>query len=72
MGRPFSKLYSVYDRKTGQPLVICGTSEEVVKALGLKRNSLYVAIWREKQGTHQPTKYEIFEDDPMTEEELEE
>ena len=70
MGRPFSKLYSVYDRKTGRPLIICGTSEDVAQALGIKRNSLYVAIWREKRETNQPTKYEIFEDEPMTEEEL--
>ena len=69
-GRPFAKLYSVYDRKTGLPLVICGTSEEVAKDLGIKRNSFYIAIRREKLGLCQPTKYEIFEDEPMTEEEL--
>ena len=69
-GRPFAKRYSVYDRRTDKPLVICATSEEVVQALGIKRNSFYIALRRERLGLHRPTKYEIFEDEPMTEEEL--
>lgn len=69
-GRPFAKRYSVYEHGTDRPLIIGGTSEEVVQALGIKRNSFYIALRRAKLGLHQPTKYDIYEDEPMTEEEL--
>lgn len=64
----FTQYYSVYDRKTDQPVIIHGTAPECAKAMGVTRNTFYHYVTRNNTG-FMPCKYEIFVDDPEEDEE---
>ena len=57
------KRYSVYHRKTDEPLVIYGTSKECAKAMGIRLNSFYRYIVRMRQGKIQLRKWLVYEDE---------
>ena len=65
----YRKRYSVYHRKTEQPLVIYGTSKECAKAMGIKVNSFYRYIVRMRQGKIQLRKWLVYEDEVEEEDE---
>jgi hypothetical protein len=56
--------YSVYDRRTDQPIVIHGTAHHCAAVLGVRLKTFYVYISRARKGRPgAPQKYEIFTDD---------
>ena len=57
------KWYSVYHRKTDEPLVIYGTSKECAKAMGIRVNSFYRYIVRMRQGKIKLRKWLVYEDE---------
>lgn len=57
------KRYSVYHRKTDEPLVIYGTSKECAKAMGIRVNSFYRYIVRMRQGKIKLRKWLVYEDE---------
>lgn len=52
--------YSVYNRKTDQPIYIYGTAQQCAAAMGVTVHSFYTARTRSQKG--QNKKYEIFDD----------
>ena len=61
--RPESyKFYSVYNRKTDEPVYIHGTARECAEAMGVKVNTFYNYVHRNKTGKLY-CKYEIIVDD---------
>lgn len=64
MAKPMTKRYSVYDRRTEQPLIINGTAAECAKRLGMGLESFWVLVSRAHTGRGwQSKKYEIFDDE---------
>lgn len=57
-----ARKYSVYNRRTDQPIVIHATAAECSEALGIEVRTFYKQITRTRQGMP-PKKYEIFTDD---------
>lgn len=57
-----SKKYSIYDRRTDQPVIIYGTAEQCASALGMKVHSFYSLVMRQRKG-ERVGKCEIFEDE---------
>lgn len=55
--------YSVYNRKTDEPVVIYGTALECVKILGITLNTFYIYVTRTNKGIKK-RKYDIYVDDP--------
>ena len=45
-------LYSVYWKKTGQPLIIGGTSDECMREMDLTSMSSFWAIWNKIKNNH--------------------
>ena len=43
-------LYTVYDNRTDEPIVIDGTIEECVKKMGIRENSFYSTLWHIRRG----------------------
>lgn len=54
--------YSVYDRHTDMPVLIHGTAEQCAKCMGIKLNSFYRTLMRQREGSS-ASKYEIVVDD---------
>lgn len=62
--------YSVYDRRTDMPVVIHGTAAECAAGLGIKKNSFYRALMRQRSREGGPAvaaKYEIIVDEDQDE-----
>lgn len=56
--------YSVYSKKTGQPVIIFGTADECAAAMGLcSRGGFYTTYTKLKNGTITSEKWEIYRDD---------
>ena len=55
--------YSVYHKKTDQPLVLYGTSKECAKAMGISINSFYRYICRMRGGKIKLRKWAVYEDE---------
>lgn len=64
---PYRRKYSVYHRKTDQPLIVYATSKECAKAMGIKINSFYRYICRMREGKIKMRKWQVYLD---SEEEL--
>ena len=54
--------YSVYDRRTDMPIIINGTAEQCAARMGLKLNSFYRALMRQR-GASSAVKYEVVIDE---------
>lgn len=61
--REFLKKYSVYDKRTDQPVIIGGTAEECAAAMGVATWTFYVEYSKLKNGKLKSNKWEIFLDD---------
>lgn len=59
----YRKRYSVYYKKTDEPLFIYGTSKECAKAMGIRLNSFYRYIVRMRQGKIKLRKWLVYEDE---------
>ena len=57
------KRYSVYHKKTDMPLLLYATSGECAKAMGIKKNSFYRYVMRERQGKIKMRKWAVYEDE---------
>lgn len=55
-------MYSVYHKKTDQPLIVYATSKECAKAMGIRLNSFYRYICRMRGGKIQLRKWAVYED----------
>ena len=55
--------YSVYSKKTGQPVIIFGTAEECAAAMGRAVNTFWRVYTRQNSGKNVSKKWEIFRDD---------
>lgn len=64
-----ARMYSVYNRKTDQPIFIHGTAAQCAKALGITVRTFYKQIGRSRVGLA-PQRYEIIID-PIDDEEEE-
>lgn len=64
-------LYSVYG-KDDIPIAISRTSAECAKLMGITVGSFHTMYSKQKNGHLTAGKYQIYLDDPMTEEELQE
>ena len=53
--------YSVYERGTDRPIYIYGTAAECAAALGMKLDSFYRLLWRQRLGDYHKS-LEVFED----------
>ncbi len=58
-----AKRYSVYDRRTDQPVIIYATARERAAAMGLTEMSFYSVYSRQKNNGKVSMKWEIFEDE---------
>lgn len=56
------KHYSVYKRKTDQPVIIHATSRECLQVLGVSQATFYCYVTHTRNGTRK-CKYEIFVDE---------
>lgn len=63
MARGPYKHYSVYDRRTDEPVVIYGTAQECMEILGVTLNTFYIYVTRTRKGFGK-RKYDIYVDDP--------
>lgn len=70
-GRPKGRLskthvcYTVYRRRTDQPLIIGGTARECAAAMKIQLGSFHTIYTKLKNGNKKATrKWEIFRDDP--------
>ena len=50
MGRGPYRHYSVYNRKTDEPIVIYGTSIECAKVMGVTMTTFYIYVTRTRNG----------------------
>lgn len=60
------RMYSVYNRRTDLPVVIHGAAAECAAVMGIKKNSFYRALMRQRSREGGPAvaaKYEIVVDD---------
>lgn len=57
------KHYSVYKRKTDEPVVIYGTARECIKVMGVTMTTFYIYVTRTNKGIKK-RKYDIYVDDP--------
>lgn len=55
--------YSVYHKKTDEPLILYGTSKECAIAMGITVNSFYRYICRLRGGKIKIRKWSIYEDE---------
>jgi hypothetical protein len=55
------KRYSIYDRKTGQPVYIYGTAEECAAAAGITLGSFRTYMSHTRTGAR-AGRYEVYED----------
>lgn len=65
-----ARRYSVYDRRTDMPVVIHCTAAECAAGLGIKKNSFYRALMRQRSREGGPAvaaKYEIIVDEDQDE-----
>lgn len=60
---PYRKKYSVYHKKTDQPLIVYASSKECAKAMGIVLNSFYRYISRMREGKINLRKWSIYEDE---------
>lgn len=54
MARPngaVSRLYTVYDNRTDELVILDGTAQECARALGITDNSWRISVTRSRQGT---------------------
>ena len=59
--------YSVYNRKTDEPVMIHGTTPEGMAATGLTKSSVYSYVSHTRTGKHK-RRYDIYVDDPEEDE----
>lgn len=57
----FYRYYSVYDRRTDEPVFIHGTADVCASAMGVKLSTFYQYITRMRKGEHRK-KYDIVEE----------
>lgn len=67
MARRPVKHYSVYNRKTDEPVVIYGTARECIKVMGVTMTTFYIYVTRTNKGIKK-RKYDIYVDDPEEDE----
>lgn len=63
MGRAPYRYYSVYKRRTDEPVVIHGTALECIKVMGVTMTTFYIYVTRTNKGFGK-RKYDIYVDDP--------
>jgi hypothetical protein len=63
MARGPVKHYSVYKRRTDEPVVIHGTALECIKVMGVTMTTFYIYVTRTNKGIKK-RKYDIYVDDP--------
>lgn len=61
------RYYSVYKRRTDEPVVIHGTALECAKVMGVTMTTFYIYVTRTKKGIGK-RKYDIYVDDREVEE----
>lgn len=61
--------YSIYDRSTDEPIIISATAKDCARVLGISVQSFWAQLAKTRQGKG-PKSYEIFVDEPISEEEL--
>lgn len=66
---PYCKRYSVYHRKTDMPLILYATAAECAAAMGIRLDSFYRHMVRERQGKVRLRKWAVYEDEIDNEEE---
>ena len=59
---PYRRKYSVYHRKTDQPLIVYASAKECAKAMGIKINTFYRYICRMRGGKIQLRKWQVYLD----------
>jgi hypothetical protein len=70
MTRGPGKHYSVYRRKTDEPVVIYGTIPECMAIMGVTRNTFYTYVTRTNKN-YPNRRYDIYVDDPEEDEDEE-
>lgn len=63
MGSKPRNYYSVYNRRTDQPVIIHGMARECMAATGLKSRSFYNYVTRTRHNCQRGRKYDIFVDE---------
>ena len=48
--RRFQCLYTVYDNKTDFPVIVCGTSEQCARVMGIALGSFYSSVTSRGRG----------------------
>ena len=57
----FYRYYSVYNRKTDEPIFIHGTAVRCAEAMGVKKSTFYQYVTRMRKGEYRK-KYDIVEE----------
>ena len=60
---PYRKRYSVYHRKNDVPLILYATAAECAAAMGIRLDSFYRHMVRERQGKVRLRKWAVYEDE---------
>lgn len=57
--------YSVYHKKTDQPLIIYATARECAEAMGIQIKSFYRYVMRMREGKIRLRKWAVYEDEDL-------
>lgn len=63
MGMSPHNYYSVYNRRTDQPVIIHGMARECIAATGLTSSTFYTYVTHTRQNSKKKRKYDIFVDE---------
>ena len=65
----FCKFYSVYNRKTDEPVIIHGTTRECMAATNLTKSSFYTYVTCTRYNNVKKRRYDIYVDEEDDEDE---
>lgn len=68
MSRPCEKYYSIYNRKTDEPVLIHATSREVREKMNIKPSNLSHYVADTRKNLHVGRRYDVYVDDPEEDE----
>ena len=61
---PYSKYYSVYNRKTDEPVIIHAKAPECMAAAKLKKSTFFSCVSATTKNSNRKRRYDIFVDEP--------
>ena len=68
MSCPCRKYYSIYNRKTDEPVLIHATSREIREKMNIKPSNLSHYVEHTRKNLHVGRRYDVYVDDPEEDE----